>query len=125
MLNKQMEIAKIAYNNIKDNIKNIQQEEEKKEYKSHIKHILSLLQISGITQAFSFALTKKKNTYNMIISDTKEYLSTLSVIKEKFKNKELIDSLLTLTSEEYMIVTSEVRDFFIWLKRFADGLIKD
>jgi len=26
---------------------------------------------------------------------------------------------------EYRIVTKEVREFFIWLKRFVDGLIED
>lgn len=108
-------------------LKNVQYKKDDK-YKSYVKKIPMMIKTNGLGGTFAFVLSKSendpkkdKNSYNLIYTQTKEWL------KEKFPemgDKDLVEYIISKDSNQYRALTIETLAFFNWLRRFADGLIK-
>ena len=89
------------------------------EYKSYVKKIPTLIQTNGLSATLAFMYSKKK-TYEIIYNQIKEWLE-----KRGFKvDKELVKWVILKDSSEYRHITSEVMALFVWLRRFAEGMIE-
>ncbi len=99
----------IANNNIKQS-----------EYKSYCKKIPSYIQTNGLSATFAFIFSKN-TTYKFIYKQVDERL------KDRYNkgDMELVEWCIKLDSNKYRKVTIEVLALFNWLRRFAEGKIKD
>lgn len=89
------------------------------EYKSYVKKIPTMIQTNGLSATLAFMYSKKK-TYEIIYNQIKKWLE-----KREFKvDKELVKWLISLDSPKYKYITSEVMALFMWLRRFAEGMIE-
>ena len=89
------------------------------EYKSYVKKIPTLIQTNGLSATFAFMYSKKK-TYEVIYKQVQTWLE-----ERDFKiNKELVKWIISQPSSEYRHITNEVMALFIWLRRFAEGMIE-
>ena len=90
------------------------------EYKSYVKKIPSYIQTNGLSATFAF-MYSKKGTYEVIYNQIKNWL-----IKRNFniKDEELVKWIISQNSKEYKLVTKEVMALFLWLRRFAEGMIE-
>ena len=89
------------------------------EYKSYVKKIPTLIQTNGLSATFAFMYSKKK-TYEVIYKQVQTWLE-----ERDFKiNKELVKWIISQPSSEYRHITYEVMALFMWLRRFAEGMIE-
>ena len=89
------------------------------EYKSYVKKIPTLIQTNGLSATFAFMYSKKK-TYEVIYKQVQKWLE-----ERDFKiNKELVKWIISQPSSEYRHITNEVMALFMWLRRFAEGMIE-
>ena len=91
------------------------------EYKSYVKKIPTMIQTNGLSATFAFMYSKKK-TYEIIYQDVERWLREER--KLKGNDEELIKWLISLESPKYKHITSEVMALFMWLRRFAEGMIE-
>ncbi|MCW3488683.1 type III-B CRISPR module-associated protein Cmr5 [Dethiobacter alkaliphilus] len=106
-----------------------------KKYKSYVKKVPMLVKNNGLGAAFAFVkakgtarnedggLSSEKAAYKKIYDDTAEWLRQ-SPLEFLAKEKELLEHILSLPSDEYRALTNEVMAFFFWLGRCAEGLIE-
>lgn len=93
-----------------------------------------IIKTNGLTYAVSFAYSKAKigqsggdKAWALVYHHIKEWLSqnTHDILGGKMgadpKPKQLMSALTKLKHDELMWVTTEVIEFFNWLKRFAHG----
>lgn len=114
--------------------------DKNKEYKAYVQKIPMLIKTNGLGAAFAFVKAKSSNdknnagyAYKLIYEQTTNWLKSepKELIVDKLSPKkmdqsieeDLIKVLINLNSPEYRAITNEVLAFFIWLKRFAEGLI--
>lgn len=93
------------------------------EYKAYAKKIPMLIKTNGLGATMAFAKSKNK-TYQLIYEQIAAWIKD----KELFTyngNKEFVEYIVNQDSPTYRALTIEVLAFFNWLRRFADGLIKD
>ncbi len=90
-------------------------------YKSYVKKIPSLIQTNGLAATFAF-MYSKKGTYEVIYKQVEKWLKEERKIKKD--EEELIRWMINLPSPEYRRVTNEVMGLFVWLRRFAEGMIE-
>jgi CRISPR-associated protein Cmr5 len=104
-----------------------------KEYKAYVKKVPMMIKTNGLGATLAFILskakedakTKERNPYRLIYDQTAEWLQTdQKKLIELADKKQLIREIITLDSARYRVVTFEVLALFIWLRRFADGLIE-
>jgi CRISPR-associated protein Cmr5 len=115
--------AEFAYEKVEEFINENSEDSKKlKEYKSYVKKIPSLIQTNGLAATFAF-MYSKKGTYEVIYKQVEKWLKEERKIKKD--EEELIRWMINLTSPEYRRVTNEVMGLFVWLRRFAEGMIKD
>ncbi len=89
----------------------------KDDYKSYVKKIPTMILTNGLGATFAFIYSKNGNAYELIYTQTNEWL-------KKDDKKNLIDWIINLESSEHRAVTNEILALFGWLKRFADGMIE-
>ena len=106
---------------------------KKKEYKAYVKKVPALIKMNGLGATFAFIKSKSSDdenkagyAYALIYKQTAQWLKKdekkLLDIGDEGK---LIEYIISLESPEYRAVTNEVLAFFNWLRRFAEGLIKE
>ena len=112
--------AEFAYEKVEEFVsENGKSSKKSKEYKSYVKKIPSLIQTNGLAATFAF-MYSKKGTYEVIYKQVEKWLK-----KRDFDiNEELIKWIITQNSPEYRRVTNEVMGLFVWLRRFAEGMIE-
>jgi CRISPR-associated protein Cmr5 len=89
------------------------------EYKSYVKKIPSYIQTNGLSATFAF-MYSKKGTYEVIYKQIEDWLK-----QRGFEIKdELIKWIISRNSKDYKLVTKEVMALFLWLRRFAEGMIE-
>ena len=109
--NKQNELCKKL-----DELKNYKSSSE---YKSYVKKIPSYIQTNGLSATFAF-MYSKKGTYEIIYKQIENWLK-----QRDFKIEgELVKWIISQNSKEYKLVTKEVMALFLWLRRFAEGMIE-
>ncbi len=93
------------------------------EYKSYVKKIPVYIKTNGLGQTFAFIKSKEdKPAWKLIYDNTREWLSFKNLLN---KNDDLVKQIVECDSFKYRQLTGEIISFFIWLRRFADGLIPD
>jgi len=92
-----------------------------KEYKSHVKRIPMLIKTNGLGQTFAFVNSKGDEAHKLIYNQTSEWLSKNGFINS---NDDMIEQIINKASFDYRQLTIEVISLFVWLRRFADGLIE-
>jgi len=88
-------------------------------YKINIRKMPMMIQVNGLAQTVSFYRTKKEQ-HGVILKHLYDHLLQNELI-EGNANQDLVETVISLNSENYRIVTSEVMSYLQWLKRFADG----
>jgi CRISPR-associated protein Cmr5 len=91
------------------------------EYKSYCKKIPTMIQTNGLSATLAF-MYSKKGTYEIIYNQIEKWLKNERKLKDN--NEELVRWIVHLDSLKYKYITSEVMALFLWLKRFADGMIE-
>ncbi len=113
-----------------------------KKYKTLVKKMPSMIQKNGLIGTLVFNLSKSKDDKNKSKDDKKhdEHKEVLNqIIEWNEKNYkishllvedkglteiEYIEFIAGLSSQQYRLITKEMISLFIWLKRFADGIIE-
>ena len=106
-------------NEICKKVKELENYKSPKEYKSYVKKIPSLIQTNGLAATFAF-MYSKKGTYEVIYKQVEKWLKE----RDFDINGEFIKWIITQNSPEYRRVTNEVMGIFVWLRRFAEGMIE-
>lgn len=120
--------AKFAYKCVEE----VLETDYKSDYKSYVKRVPMLIKTNGLGATYAFIFSKKdKAAYKKIYDDTVSWLKHenrgLIDLPEKDgeKRNELVEKIIGLNSSEYRAVTIEILLFFEWLRRFAEGMIKE
>jgi len=137
--NKSQERASFAYSCISDSITGANgpnlNKDQLKELKSHIKNIPMMIRTNGLGAAFAFVFSKAKRGQGPE-KEKKDYMAiedfTCRWISEKqeilsLNGKKFHAALIAneTTPEQYRLCTREIVALYTWLKRYADGMIKD
>ncbi|MCL5056298.1 MAG: type III-B CRISPR module-associated protein Cmr5 [Firmicutes bacterium] len=123
--------AEFAYNCAKEG----SEIRKKKEYKSYAKKIPALIQANGLGATFAYIKSKTDEdkskagyAYKLLYDQVTEWLKKepKGLIVDKLNNEkeDLVKIIVSLNSAEYRALTREVLSFFLWLRRFAEGLIE-
>ena len=91
------------------------------EYKSYVKKIPAMIQTNGLGATLAFMYSKKK-TYEIIYKQIDEWLKKERKLKDN--SDELVKWVIHLDSSKYKHITNEVIALFLWLRRFAEGMIE-
>ena len=107
---------------------------KKSEYKAYVKKIPMLIKANGLGATFAYVNAKSSAetdkagyAFHLLYQHTTGWLKQepKGLISDRLINDNLVKVLIELNSPEYRAVTNEVLAFFVWLKRFAEGLIKE
>ena len=107
---------------------------KKSEYKAYVKKIPMLIKANGLGATFAYVNAKSSTktdkagyAYHLLYQHTTKWLKDepKGLISDMLTNDNLVKVLIGLNSHEYRAVTNEVLAFLVWLKRFAEGLIKE
>ncbi|PWA13085.1 type III-B CRISPR module-associated protein Cmr5 [Pueribacillus theae] len=113
--------AKFAYDMVKQLMKN--NNSKKEEVRSYIKRLPLMIQTNGLGQALAFYYSKEKEH-----QDIYKVISTWFSPKEKHTfitiDEELIYAITKMNRSTYRMITNEVIELLIWMRRFADGYMK-
>ncbi|QIB27284.1 type III-B CRISPR module-associated protein Cmr5 [Caloranaerobacter azorensis] len=82
-----------------------------------------LIKVNGLGATLAF-MKSKGNTYDIIYAQIGEWLKADEKNLIEIEN-ELVESVISLDSPDYRMVTNEVLAFLNWLRRFAEGLIEE
>jgi CRISPR-associated protein Cmr5 len=120
--------AKFAYDRAKENVNN--QNIENSEYKSYVKKLPQMIKTNGLGATLAFVFSKKNSTYKAVADDIRLWLEKnkgfgLIDMNGVDDLQKFVDSIIELDSSKYRALTIEVLSFLNWLRRFADGLIKE
>lgn len=120
-----LQVAKFALecvNKVKD--------DNRREYKTLVRKMPTLIQKNGYINTLVFNLSKQKNKnhqevlYNIINwSNKNEKIKYL--LGEQSQIDQYIEKVVKLKQSQYRLVTKEMINLFVWIKRFADGMIED
>lgn len=122
MMNRNLdhERASYAYERVKE-IENIGGKTEK-EYRSAVRSSGALIQKSGLMQTLAFYLSKKdKEHYKQLAG---HILHGDYVYGGTELPLDIYHKLLNLSDEEMIYRTQEAKALILWLKRFADAMLK-
>jgi len=110
----------------KDKKNQICEEKEKlqyytSDYKSYVKKIPTMIQTNGLSATLAFMYSKGK-TYAIIYEQIEIWLKNERKLKRN--SEELVKWVIALDSSKYKYITNEVMALFMWLRRFAEGMIE-
>ena len=95
----------------------------KKNYKSVAKKLPVLVKMNGLGQSLAFI--KQRNTgYDKLYEQIGNWLQIVDT-KQLVSKGELVEQVIQLKSPDYRQVTVETLALLNWIRRFADGLMKD
>ncbi len=93
-------------------------------YKSLAKKLPQMITQNGLLSTLSFLKSKGKGEHELLLKHICEYLAEeLSLGKKDYDS--LKEKLLNMNLEKYMFISQEAIYFTIWLKRIAEGELKD
>jgi len=100
--------------------------DNERKYKSYVKKIPMLIKTNGLGATFAFIFSKKKEgAYRKIYEQTALWLhSDKKQLLNIGPEDDLAKVLVALESAQYRAATVEVLSLFMWLRRFAEGLIE-
>jgi len=104
-----------------------------KEYRAYSKKIPMLVKTNGLAATFAFMNTKKDEDAHVVIGKeiiawlrtTDSDLDTRLNGNDSKKLNGAIEYLLSTSSDNYRLLTSETFAYMNWHRRFAEGMIKE
>lgn len=117
-------------------VKNVVEEESKdvaQKYKSYSKRIMAMVRINGLLATITFIKSNISNktdgkAYGQLYKDMENWLKSKECsvnFAYKEEKGELLEVLVSLNSDHYRIITKEIMEFVNWIRRFAEGMIRD
>ncbi len=103
----------------------------KSDYRSYAKKIPMYIKTNGLGATFAFVKSKidekseRGKAYKLLYEQTSEWLKSDSKGLIDLEGKDLVYEIIKQDSSQYRTITIEVLEFFTWLRRFAEGLIKE
>lgn len=107
----------------------------KKAFRAHAKDVPMMIKTNGLGATLAFIKSKAKSetekdkreySYTILYNKISDWLKSdnRNYLLANHKNKELIEAVVSMKSNEYRALTIEVLAYFGWLRRFAEGLIE-
>lgn len=124
---REQERAFDAWNKVQSikNITGIQEPEKfKKRYSGLARSMPAMIQTAGLGQSLAFLRARDKGDKGNTPTAEWKFYCHLSSWIEKYNqiaNNELLEWLITRTSDEYRQTTTEIIAYLRWLKRFAEA----
>jgi CRISPR-associated protein Cmr5 len=112
--------AAFAYDCVKQITQNTD-EDLKKKYKSGAKKLPVLIKTNGLGQALAFI--NRRDAGNEKLYDTIGKWLSLKQLIELGENVDLVDVVISKSSNEYRRITTETLALLNWVRRFVDGLM--
>lgn len=107
------QMAEFAYHKISEEMT------DNKEFRSLARTFPSMLQVNGLGASIAFLQSKgggaHKFMYNLLNQWTSDKFGTTG---------DLLGRIVEMDSKTYRLYTNEIVNLCIWIKRFAEGLIK-
>ncbi len=110
---------------------NIQRDNKLKEYRSYVKKLPAMIKVNGLGQtlaflAFCFA---KGDQYRVLYQQISDWIKQkqpdlLEEYGEK-RDMEFVEIVVAMNSNDYRVISNEVLALLDWMRRFADGMIRD
>ena len=113
--------AKFAYD-CANEIAQSSDEDLKKKYKSGAKKLPVLIKTNGLGQTLAF-INKRDDGNTKLYDMIGEWLACKQLI-ELDEDSELVDVVISKSSNEYRRITTETLALLNWVRRFVDGLMK-
>lgn len=108
------QMAEFAYHKISENMT------DNKEFRSLARSFPSMLQINGLGAAVAFLQSKKANKAHGFMYGLLDQWT-----RDKFGGKgSLMERIVHMDSGSYRLYTNEIVNLCIWIKRFAEGMIR-
>ena len=123
MINKNLdhERASYAYKRVEE-IKKQNDEKTEKKYRSAVRSSGALIQKSGLMQTLAFYLSKKDNKHYDQLA--RHILHWKCIRGEGKDSLDIYHKFLELPDEKIIYKTQEAKALMVWLKRFADAMLK-
>lgn len=115
--------AAFAYEKAKEGI---EKSRDKDLYVSYVKKIPMLIKTNGLGQTLAFMKSKGKE-YDEIYNQIDDWLcqEQNAYLLADAKGEGLTEKIISIDSSVYRQITTEVLTFLNWLRRFAEGIVKD
>jgi CRISPR-associated protein Cmr5 len=101
-----------------------------KEYAQHAKRLPMMIKTNGLGATLAFMFSKQK-VYGTLLKDIEDWIGhndnkkTLSIYNNYTEGKSLVQKVPYMNSIHYKAVTIETQAYLNWLRRFAEGLVKE
>ena len=118
MKSKVQEIARLAY----ECVMQVKDKDFASKYLSYARKLPSMITHNGLLVTVAFAKAKKEQAWETLLEHVESFLRKEGIKKDK---KGLIEFLSDCEVQEYRLITKRVLGFSNWLKRIAEGEIKD
>lgn len=115
--------AAFAYRKAKEGLS---KSKDKDMYVSYVKKIPMLIKANGLGQTLAFMKAKGKE-YKDIYDQIDEWLcqDQNAHLLADASGDDLTEKIISMDSSVYRQVTTEILAFLNWLRRFAEGIVKD
>lgn len=95
------------------------------EMKSYIKKMPMLIKTNGLGQTLAFYLSKGYNdTHHAVLNCFVSYFADTEILKTN-NPEDFVKNIISLDQSKYRMITKETMNYLNWLRRFADGLLKE
>lgn len=115
------ERAKYAFSCVSD----VNDKKIKKQYLSLVRSFPIMLHNNGYITAMAYLYSKKnnkENEYSYLFDHVNKWLKEVKIYYGK--PEDFMEKLTNLNNDQYRLYSNETTAFLIWLKRFAEGMIK-
>ncbi len=93
------------------------------EYRSYVKKLPAMIQVNGLGQTLAFCYSKG-GAYKEIYDQIYGWLLKNNPKLFPEKNEEFVKAVINKNSSEYRVITMEVLALLNWMRRFAEGMVK-
>lgn len=107
---------------------NYQKEKIIKEYRSCVKKLPAMIQVNGLGQTLAFCFSKGDQyleLYQQIHGWLKQKQPDLLDRYRENRDMKFVHIVVSMNSNDYRIISNEVLALLDWMRRFADGMIRD
>lgn len=118
--------ARYAFETVENFVKNNQA--KSKEYRSYVKKLPAMIQVNGLGQTLAFCYAKGdqyRNLFDQIEGWIKEKQPDLLKRYSEDNKTDFMQIVVSMNSNDYRIISNEVLALLDWMRRFADGMIRD
>jgi|Deesub1362B_J571_1020462.scaffolds.fasta_scaffold07735_3 CRISPR-associated protein Cmr5 len=114
--------AKFAFEMVYEakNVKELSQ--NKNEYVSWAKKIPVFIKTNGLGQTLAFMKSRNKPETNLMLKQIQKWLAKKQQIKD---HEDLVEKVTQIDSLTYRLWSKEILALFNWVRRFAEGYLRE